>query len=337
MKANIMNAKFSKILCVAFILFSTLNCQLSTAFAQGTAFTYQGQLQNNGSPASGTYNLAFSLFNTNTGGVAIAGPVTNNAVNVTNGLFTSLVDFGFGVFTGTSNWLQIAVETNGASSFTNLTPRQQLTPVPYAIYAEGTSNFLGTVPAAQLPGNVITNGQQNVTLCGGFCGDGTALTTHNNTGWLYYYDRNNQVSGLAMTWTPVTFGQSGPTDPTSIGWTYNPPTGTFVCNSAGTYLIEYDANVMAGPGLVGGNMSLRAQLNGLNAIPGSGLNVNTAVLALNNYVPVSKCFLAQFNTGDTLNIQFASVNNNAVTLLQGALAVAGASQPSVSVTIVRIQ
>ena len=46
--------------------------------AQGTAFTYQGQLQNNGSPASGTYNLTFSLFNVNSGGSAVAGPVTNN-------------------------------------------------------------------------------------------------------------------------------------------------------------------------------------------------------------------------------------------------------------------
>jgi hypothetical protein len=27
--------------------------------AQGTAFTYQGQLQNNGAPANGTYDLQF--------------------------------------------------------------------------------------------------------------------------------------------------------------------------------------------------------------------------------------------------------------------------------------
>src|ERR1035438_10211376 len=105
------------------------------AAAQGTAFTYQGQLQDNGTPASGTYDLTFSLFNTNTTGVAIAGPVTNNAVIVTNGLFTVLINFGSGVFTGATNWLQIGVETNGVNTFTTLSPRQQLTPVPYAIYA----------------------------------------------------------------------------------------------------------------------------------------------------------------------------------------------------------
>src|SRR5580704_8087881 len=99
------------------LLFATLGLPLSTAFATGTAFTYQGQLQNNGSPASGTYNLTFTLFNTYTGGVAVAGPLTNNAVGITNGLFTVLIDFGSSVWSGATNWLQIAVETNGGSAF----------------------------------------------------------------------------------------------------------------------------------------------------------------------------------------------------------------------------
>ncbi len=86
----------------ALTLLCAFNSQLSTAHAQGTAFTYQGQFQNNGSPASGTYNLTFTLFNTNTTGVAIAGPVTNNAIFVTNGLFMVLIDFGPGVFNGTN-------------------------------------------------------------------------------------------------------------------------------------------------------------------------------------------------------------------------------------------
>src|SRR5271167_575925 len=86
---------------------------LSSLLAQGTAFTYEGRLQNNGSPASGTYNLAFTLFTNNTGGVAIAGPLSTNGVIVANGLFTVLIDFGPGAFTGQSAWLEIDVETNG--------------------------------------------------------------------------------------------------------------------------------------------------------------------------------------------------------------------------------
>ena len=49
MKSNRITAGWLMLLAL-----STFNPQLSTAFAQGTAFTYQGQLQNNGSPASGT-------------------------------------------------------------------------------------------------------------------------------------------------------------------------------------------------------------------------------------------------------------------------------------------
>ena len=81
------------------------------------------------------------MFNTNSGGAAVAGPVATNGVIVTNGLFTVLIDFGSGVFTGTNYWLEIGVETNGAARSPRLTPRQQLTPTPYAIYAES----VGTV------------------------------------------------------------------------------------------------------------------------------------------------------------------------------------------------
>jgi hypothetical protein len=130
-------------------------------FAQGTAFTYQGQLQNNGSPAGGNYNLTFSLFNTNAGGVAIVGPVTTNGVIVTNGLFTVLIDFGSDAFIGGTNWLQIGVETNGFGSFTTLTPRQKLTPVPDAIYAENADILSGTLSASQLTSIGNVSGSDN--------------------------------------------------------------------------------------------------------------------------------------------------------------------------------
>ena len=144
--------------------------QPSTAFAQGTAFSYQGSLQNNGSPASGTYNLQFSLFNVNSGGSAVAGPVTTNGVIVTNGLFTVLIDFSPGAFTGMTCWLEMGVESNGVSSFTTLTPRQQLTPTPYAIFANTTSNLSGTLPAAQL-----SAGTANI----GISGNAATATTAN--------------------------------------------------------------------------------------------------------------------------------------------------------------
>src|ERR1035438_5172132 len=93
-------------MALALLALSTINSQISTARAQGTAFMYQGQLQNNFSPASGIYNLTFSLFNTSSGGSPVDGPVTINGIFVTNGLFTEPVDFGSGVFAGQTYWLQ---------------------------------------------------------------------------------------------------------------------------------------------------------------------------------------------------------------------------------------
>src|SRR5215469_6999843 len=139
----------------AMLALLTLNHQLSTLRAQGTAFTYQGQLQNNGALASGTYNLQFSLYTTNTGSSPVAGPVTNSAVVITNGLFTVTIDFGSSVWNGQTNWLQIGVETNNSTSFTTLSPRQRVTPTPYAITSESVD---GTVSGSQLSSIGNTNG-----------------------------------------------------------------------------------------------------------------------------------------------------------------------------------
>jgi hypothetical protein len=128
--------------------------------AQGTAFTYQGQLNTASGPANGNYDLTFSLYNASTGGSQTGNTLTDLAVGITNGLFTTSVDFG-AVYNGTSYWLQIGVRTNGASTFTPLSPRQELTPTPYAITAQ---NVTGTIPLAQLPSTVVTNNETGVVL-----------------------------------------------------------------------------------------------------------------------------------------------------------------------------
>ena len=119
------------------LLLSTINHQLST-FAQGTAFTYQGQLNDGANPASGTYNMRFALFDALTVGNQAGSPLTNSPVNVSNGLFTVTLDFGAN-FPGADRWLEIGVRSNGIATFTNLVPRQKITPSPYAIYAAGAS------------------------------------------------------------------------------------------------------------------------------------------------------------------------------------------------------
>jgi hypothetical protein len=159
------------------LLLAVLNSQFSTAHAQGTAFTYQGQLHNNGSPANGIYAVSFTLFNTNATGVPVAGPVTNNGVIVSNGLFTVPVDFGAGAFTGQSNWLEIAVATNLTGSFTTLAPRQPVTPTPYAIYSANAGNAINAASAASATAATTANTANNFS--GALTGDviGTQAAT----------------------------------------------------------------------------------------------------------------------------------------------------------------
>ena len=129
------------------------------AAAQGTAFTYQGRLNDGGNAANGNYDLKFSLYDALTGGSLVAVPVTNSPVVISNGAFSVRLDFG-GAFTGPARFLELGTRSNGvAATFTVLTPRQELTPTPYAITAEnldGTlaaSQLTGTLPAAILSGS----------------------------------------------------------------------------------------------------------------------------------------------------------------------------------------
>ena len=75
------------------IIALALCASLHQAAAQGTAFTYQGRLNDGSGPANGLYDLTFNLYNTSSGGSAVAGPVTLTATGVTNGLFTVALDF----------------------------------------------------------------------------------------------------------------------------------------------------------------------------------------------------------------------------------------------------
>lgn len=111
----------------------------------GTAFTYQGQLQKNGSPYNGTCSFQFSLWDAVSGGSQIGSTLTQTGVTVSNGLFTVTLDSGSGAFTSDACWLQIAVQCSGDSGYTTLSPRQALTAAPYAQYAMGTPGCPGRV------------------------------------------------------------------------------------------------------------------------------------------------------------------------------------------------
>src|SRR5271155_3745616 len=149
-----MKSVMRKIICRLFCALAVL-CSVETLCAQGTAFMYQGRLNDGGNPATGNYDLRFQVYDAVTNGNAISVPLTNSATAVNNGLFTTTLDFGAGIFTGTNYWLQIGVQTNGmTNAFIALYPRQPILPVPYAIFANSASNLLGTLAATQLNGTL---------------------------------------------------------------------------------------------------------------------------------------------------------------------------------------
>jgi hypothetical protein len=126
------------ILCVRRVLTPAplaLSCVLTLAASLGTAFTFQGRLNDGGSAGNGIYDLRFAIYDAASGGSPLAGPITNSPVGVTNGLFTASLDFGVGVFTGEARWMEIAVRTNGVGGFATFPARQRLTPAPAALYA----------------------------------------------------------------------------------------------------------------------------------------------------------------------------------------------------------
>jgi hypothetical protein len=164
-------------LLYSIILLLSLLATSGQLHAQGTAFTYQGRLNNGTNTANGGFDFTFSLFNAITGGSQAGPTLTNLDVSVSNGLFIVTEDFG-AVYNGTAYWLQIGVRTNGGNAFTALSPRQTLTPTPYAVTASNITGTLqvgqlsGTLTLSQLPGAVVTNSEASVTL--------TSLTLSSN-------------------------------------------------------------------------------------------------------------------------------------------------------------
>jgi hypothetical protein len=127
----------------------------------GSAFTYQGRLQDGASVANGRYDFTFRLLDALTAGNQIGTTQTLTNLAVSNGLFIATVDFGFGPFNGTAYWVELGVRSNGLATFTVLVPRQALTPVPLALYAPqagaAATVLANAVSTASLQDGVVTS------------------------------------------------------------------------------------------------------------------------------------------------------------------------------------
>jgi len=126
----------------------------------GTAFTYQGQLKEGGDPVTDTCDFEFALWNDPDSidpGDQVGETQTPSDVDVAEGLFTVLLDFGSGAFEGDARWLEMAVKCSGDVGYIVLSPRQEVTPAPYSLHAASVS------PAglADLDGDGVPNATDN--------------------------------------------------------------------------------------------------------------------------------------------------------------------------------
>lgn len=152
----------------------------------GTAFTYQGYLTEGTGPANGVYDFQIRLYDAASLGSQVGNTVTVNDKTVSGGLFTVSLDFGASPFTGSGRWLEIGVRPGASSgSYTPLSPRQALTPTPYALALPGLRTSQNGVSPSIIGGygeNSVTSGILSATVSGGGNPDGpNRATDHYST------------------------------------------------------------------------------------------------------------------------------------------------------------
>jgi hypothetical protein len=120
--------------------------------ALNTGFTYQGRLDQNGSPVSDSCDMRFKLYDAVSMGSQV-GNTINTSVPINDGYFSVNLDFGASAFAGDPRWLGIEVDCEKDGTYTDL-GRQELTAAPYALYAAGAPwSGLANVPAGFADGN----------------------------------------------------------------------------------------------------------------------------------------------------------------------------------------
>lgn len=260
---------------------------IAPVHAQGTAFTYQGELTSSGSPVTDTCDFQFRVYDG--AGTPVSTLLTLNAVDVTDGRFNVQLDFGTGIFTGADRFLQINVKCPPDTTFTPLIPRQLLTPSPYSIYAGGAASVdwsgLTSIPTGLSDGDDVGN---DWTLAGNagtapgtnFLGttDNAALELHVNGTRALLIELNstspNIIGGHSAnsgSWAGTFIGGGGTaSSPNSVSADY----GT-IGGGAGNTTIELYSTVSGGRDNMAGKYE-PLDCDGCGATVGGGWN-NSAV------------------------------------------------------------
>jgi hypothetical protein len=178
-------------------IFASILFLAANAFAQTSAFVYQGKLNDGTLAANGTYQFEFKLYDSAAVGAGnqIGNTLSNVAATVSNGIFSTTLDFGANSFDGAARFLEISVRLeNSGQNYTPLSPRQPISATPYAVRSlkaeqANTANLandatqLGSIPAAQYVqtnDSRMTDARSPLPFSGYYIQNGTGLQASSN-------------------------------------------------------------------------------------------------------------------------------------------------------------
>ena len=175
----------------------------SAAAAAPGAIPIQGRLTNaSGTPLNGVYTITFRLYEVASGGTAVCGDV--RPVTVANGLFSDYMDHCYNNVVGQKLWLGVQAEGD-----LEMTPRQVVMPVPYAIsLVPGAVISTAGYPALQVEStNPSGRGLRAYASATSGTNYGVVGASSSPNGYGGYFYNGNSGVGLYGQGTPGVLGE----------------------------------------------------------------------------------------------------------------------------------
>lgn len=250
------------------------------ASGMDTAISYQGVLNVSSSPANGSFDFRFILYDAEIGGSQVGPILYGDDIDVEDGLFTVHLNFGTGVFTGDDRWLEIAVRAGAETgAYTLLSPRQAVLPSPYSLHADEVSwSDIVDIPAgyANDADSDPSNELQTISL------DGSTLTLSQDGGSVVI------PAGDVIGYTTVPSAGFGTSQNVTLAEV------SFTLSQERTVLILADANPWANDDC---HDTISLEIDGVLEGRTAVLFSNLDYAPTNNAVSVSTSWMQTFSTG----------------------------------------
>ncbi len=270
-----------------------------------SSFTYQGLLKNGGAAVNNQCDFIWNLFAGASGGTSLATDTESN-VQLTNGLFTVVIDVPANVIDGNARYAEIQVRCpTGTGDYTTLTPRQELEAAPYAlglrlpfhhsvntvsdnIFAINNTSTSTTYPTI-LGGSAGNDGVRGLSTGGAYADNGVygeTNSTDNSEAGVKGFSTDAAAGGY---FTSISgngvYGSTG--SETRFGGYFN---NTATPTSGGALYANGDAKQsLAGDGFVKAGAYIWECGNSASEVGRSFNNVNTTAISVTNGIGLGRC------------------------------------------------